>query len=63
MMWLNAENGFKEEPNTIRANIINVPGKLIHSGRARILKLPENYIFKEQIEKMLESINQINIDT
>jgi hypothetical protein len=58
MMWLNAENGFKEEPNTIRTNIINVPGKLIHSGRARILKLPENYIFKEQIEKILKSINQ-----
>jgi len=60
---LNAKNSFKEEPNTIRTNIINVPGKLIHSGRARTLKLPENYIFKEQIEKILESINQINLDS
>jgi len=63
MMWLNTENGFKEEPNTIRSKIINVPGKLIHSGRTWTLKLPKEYIFKEQINAIHKSINAINLDT
>jgi hypothetical protein len=57
MMWINTKGGFNEEPNTIRSKIITVPGRLIHSGRAWTLKLPTKYVFKEQIETMIESIN------
>ncbi|ETR66748.1 MAG: transposase (IS4 family protein) [Candidatus Magnetoglobus multicellularis str. Araruama] len=63
MMWINTRGGFNEEPNTIRSKIITVPGRLIHSGRAWTLKLPTKYVFKEQIETMIESINAIKLDT
>jgi hypothetical protein len=49
----------KLDDNTIRSKIITVPGRLIHSGRAWTLKLPTKYVFKEQIETMIESINAI----
>ena len=48
MMWLNDENGFREEPNTIRMFLIHAPARLMHSGRQWFLRLPENYFFKER---------------
>lgn len=33
MMWLNEEDGFSEEPNTIRMCLINVPAKLMTRSR------------------------------
>lgn len=48
MMWLNNQEGFKEEPNTIRMYLIHVPAKLLHRSRQWILKLSESYPFQEQ---------------
>ena len=62
MMWL-SENRFKEEPNTIRFWLINIPGRLTHSGRRWKLKLPKEYVFKERFEKIRKSIKALNIDT
>jgi len=59
MMWLNNEDGFKEEPNTIRMYLIHVPAKLLHRSRQWILKLSENYAFKEQWRYMEDSIMKL----
>ena len=48
MMWLNNEEGFKEEPNTIRMRLIRVPGKLQHRSRGWILRLCESYPFQKE---------------
>jgi hypothetical protein len=56
MMWLTTKKGFREEPNTIRSWLIRVPARLISSGRQWILKLPQNYFFKEQWEHIECSI-------
>lgn len=48
MMWLNDEEGFKEEPNTVRMFLINVPARLVYRGRQWFLKLSQNYHFKER---------------
>ena len=48
MMWLNDENGFREEPNTIRMFLIHAPARLMYSGRQWFLRLSENYFFKER---------------
>ncbi len=34
MMWLNNEDGFNEEPNTIRMCLINVPARLMTGSRS-----------------------------
>jgi len=60
MMWLNSkQKSFKEEPNTIRSWLINVPARLIYSGRRWSLKLPKEYIFKERWEYIEESIKSL----
>jgi hypothetical protein len=46
MMWLTDEEGFKEEPNTVRMFLIHVPARLVHRGRQWFLKLSKNYHFK-----------------
>lgn len=59
MMWLNNEDGFKEEPNTIRMYLIQVPAKLLHRSRQWILKLSESYPFREQWLQMEENIMKL----
>ena len=48
MLWLNSAKGFSQEPNTIRFWLINIPGRLIRTGRQWILKLSKSYLFKKQ---------------
>lgn len=59
MMWLNNEDGFREEPNTIRMYLIQVPAKLLHRSRQWILKLSESYPFREQWLQMEENIMKL----
>jgi len=59
MMWLNVEEGFKQEPNTIREWLVRVPAFLIHTGRQWIVKLPREYVFKEQWENLECSISSL----
>lgn len=59
MMWLNNEDGFKEEPNTIRMYLIHVPAKLLHRGRQWILKLSKSYPFQEQWRFLEEAIGKL----
>lgn len=59
MMWLTSKKGFREEPNTIRSWLIKTPARLINSGRRWILKLPEDYFFKEQWEQLESSIETL----
>ena len=60
MMWLNNEGGFKEEPDTIRMILINVPARMMYRGRQWTLRLPWNYPYTERWEKMEASILQLN---
>jgi hypothetical protein len=59
MMWLNDEDGFSEEPNTIRMCLINVPAKLLNRGRQWILKLSKTYVYKERWQLLENSILQL----
>lgn len=59
MMWLNNEDGFREEPNTIRMYLIQVPAKLLHRSRQWILKLSESYPFRDQWLQMEENIMKL----
>jgi hypothetical protein len=59
MMWLNNEDGFKEEPNTICMYLIHVPAKLLHRGRQWILKLSKSYPFQEQWRFLEEAIGKL----
>jgi len=61
MMWLNTKNSFHEEPNTIRAWLIQVPAKLIHRARQYILTLSKDYVFKERWREIEESLSNLNI--
>lgn len=60
MMWLNNEEGFKEEPNTIRMCLIHVPARLMHGGRQWFLRLSKNYPFKERWQWIENSIQELN---
>ena len=59
MMWLNDEDGFREEPNTIRMFLIHVPARLMHAGRQWFLRLPNNYFFKERWIRIEDSIRSL----
>ncbi len=48
MMWINDEEGFKEEPNTIRMWLIRVPARLQHRSRQWHLRLSETYPFQKR---------------
>ena len=61
MMWLNYENGFSQEPDTIRAWLIHVPARLLHGSRQWILKLSETYLFKEQWQQIQNSIDALTV--
>ena len=60
MMWLNTETRFHEEPNTIRAWLIQVPAKLICRARQLILTLIYDYVFKERWLEIEDSISTLN---
>lgn len=60
MMWLNTETRFHEEPNTIRAWLIQVPAKLISRARQLILTLIYDYVFKERWLEIEDSISTLN---
>ena len=60
MMWLNTERSFREEPNTIRAWLIHIPATLAHTARRWFLKLPRDYLFKEQWEEIELSISELS---
>ena len=62
MMWLNAEKGFREEPDTIRFWLIHVPARLIYSGHQWFLKLEKNYVFKEHWQDIESSISALSFD-
>lgn len=62
MMWLNNENGLNEEPNTIRMCLINVPVKLMTRSRQWIVRLSENYVYKDRWLQLEKSILQLNFD-
>jgi len=59
-MWLNTDNNFYQEPNTIRAWLICVPAKLISRSRQLILTLSEYYVFKEPWVEIEESISTLD---
>ena len=60
MMWLNDEKGFKEEPDTIRMFLIQVPARLLHCGRQWFLKLNRDYPFKERWRNVEASIMSLD---
>jgi hypothetical protein len=60
MMWLNDEEGFKEEPNTVRMFLIHVPARLVYRGRQWFLKLSLNYPFKERWLSIENSIQALD---
>ena len=60
MMWLNTQTSFHQEPNTIRAWLIQVPAKLISRARQLILTLSEDYVFKERWREIEDSISILN---
>jgi hypothetical protein len=60
MMWLNTKTHFHEEPNTIRAWLIQVPAKLISRARQLLLTLDQDYVFKERWLEIEDSISALN---
>lgn len=60
MMWLNNEDGFNEEPNTIRMCLINVPARLMTRSRQWKLRLSKNYVYKERWQSLEWSIMQLD---
>lgn len=60
MMWLNTENSFREEPNTVRFWLIRVPATLLTRSRQWLLRLSEDYLFKERWCEIEESILALN---
>ena len=60
MMWLNNEEGFKEEPNTIRMFLIHVPARLLIRGNKHYLRFSSNYVFKERWIRIENSILELN---
>lgn len=56
MNWLTTGKALSQEPNTIRAWLLHVPARLISTGHQWILKLPVNYVFKEQWERFEYSL-------
>ena len=60
IMWLNDEEGFKEEPNTVRMFLIHVPARVVYRGRQWFLKLSQNYPFKERWLSIENSIQALD---
>jgi hypothetical protein len=51
---------FHEEPNTIRAWLIQVPAPVISRARTLILTHSEDYVFKERWLEIEDSISSLN---
>ena len=60
MMWLNDENGFGQEPDTIRMWLIQVPARLQYRGRQWFLRLSKNYAFKTRWQRLEASIMKLS---
>ncbi len=60
MMWLNDENSFRQEPDTIRMWQIQVPAKLQYRGHQQFLKLSKSYAFKTLWEKLEASLMKLS---
>jgi hypothetical protein len=60
MMWLNDKKGFKEEPNTIRMILINVPARLKYIGRQWFLRLDQYYPFRDRWKELESSIASLS---
>jgi hypothetical protein len=56
MMLLTQEDGFSEEPNTIRMKLIHVAGRLLTRSRQYFVKLDRNFAFKERWIELENSI-------
>jgi hypothetical protein len=56
MMLLTQEDGFNEEPNTIRMKLIHVAGRLLTRSRQYFLKLDKAFAFKERWIELENSI-------
>jgi hypothetical protein len=59
MTWLTTGKVLGQEPNTIRAWLLHVPARLVRTGGQWILKLPVNYVFKEQWERFEYSLTAL----
>ena len=57
MMWLTTKRSFREEPNTIRMWLIHVPAKLLTRSRQWVLKLAEDYLFKDHWLEIQNSVS------
>lgn len=60
MMLLNDENGFREEPGTIRMFLIRVPARLLRNSRQWFLRLHRDWPFKDRWQKLETSILSLN---
>jgi hypothetical protein len=59
MVWmrlLTQEDGFNEEPHTIRMKLIHVAGRLLTRSRQYLLKLDKAFAFKERWIELENSI-------
>ncbi len=62
MMWLNNEEGFKEEPSTIRMYLIHAAARLMHGSRQWFLRLNGDHPFKKQWQQIELSIQQLSFE-
>lgn len=60
MMWLNDENGFRQEPDTIRMWLIQVPARLQYRGRQWYLRLSKSYPFRERWQHLEASLMKLS---
>ncbi len=56
MMRLNDENGFCQEPDTIRMQLIRVPARLQYRGRQWYLRLSKSYAFRHRWRQLEASL-------
>lgn len=59
MMLLKERQRLRHEPNTIRFRLIQVPGRLLTSGRQLVLKLSKNWCFKDYWIEFENCIDQL----
>lgn len=59
MMMLKEGQRLRLEPNTIRFRLIQVPGRLLTSGRQLVLKLSKNWCFKDYWIEFENCIDQL----
>ena len=56
MMRYNVKKYWKEEHNTFRDWFINIPAKVVRSGRRNLLKIYESWYFREPWEEFYQLI-------